>query len=177
MIAALALTLAGAPAATTPEAWPPPKASVLVQQPPVIVTDSPPPIVAVPHVPGTPVLIPYPLAPPAPPPPRAAIVRAPQPRTPLQQLISANDYPASALRQGHQGSVRFILDVGPVGRVHGCAGTRSSGASPLDSTTCAIMRRRARFTPAIDSNGMPAAGRVTDEAEWGLPEPAGAERG
>src|SRR5687768_17123110 len=99
MMVALALTLAGA-AAAAPKAWPPPKASVL-RQPPVIVTDSPPPIVAVPHVPGTPVFIPYPLAPPAPPPPRV-IVRAPQPRTPLQQLISANDYPASALRMGAQ---------------------------------------------------------------------------
>lgn len=152
--------------------------ALLAQQPPVVVTDSPPPpIVAVPHVPGTPVLVPHPLTPPAPPPPRAAIVRAPQPRTPLQQLISADDYPGSALRQGHQGRVAFILDVGADGRVHGCTITGSSGSSALDNATCAIMRRRARFTPAIDSNGMPAAGRVGDEIEWVLPQPVGTERG
>ena len=175
MIVAFNLAVAGA-AVAAPEAWPPPKTSVLAQQPPVMVTNSPPPIVAVPHVPGTPVLVPYPITPP-PPPPRAAIVRPPQPRTPLQQLISADDYPASALRIGAQGSVGFILDVGPDGRVHGCTITRSSGSSALDSSTCAIMRRRARFTPAIDSNGMPAAGRVTGQAEWALPAPAGVERG
>ena len=175
MTLAFVLALAGA-AAATPEAWPPPKASVLPQQPPVIVTDSPPPIVAAPSVPGTPVLVPHPISPPAPPPPRA-VLRPPQPRTALQALISANDYPASALRMGAHGRVRFILDVGPDGRVHGCMITRSSGSSALDSTTCALRRRRARFTPAVDSNGMPAAGRVRDQIEWVLPEQTGVERG
>jgi hypothetical protein len=31
------------------------------------------------------------------------------------------------------------------------------------------MRRRARFTPAMDSNGNPAAGTVDDQIAWHLP--------
>ena len=177
MLAAVAtITAAACPAAATPEPWPPPKASVPVRQPPVMVTDSPPPIVAVPSFPSAPVHV---LPPPAlgPAPPMPVIVRPPQPRTPVQQLVSVNDYPPSALAQRHEGRVAFILDVGPDGRVHGCTITRSSGSSALDSTTCMIMRRRSRFTPAADSNGMPAAGRVADEVEWRLPEQDAAERG
>ena len=145
--------------------------ALLTPQPPVAMTDVPPPIVSVPNVPGTPVLVPYPALPPAPPPPSANIVRPPQPRAPLQALISANDYPPSALRLRAQGRVRFILDVGANGRVLGCTITRSSGSSALDHTTCALMRRRARVVPAIDSTGMPAAARVRDQLRWRLPRP------
>lgn len=155
MIAALALSLAAQ--------W----------APPVAVRNSPPPPVLV--VPGPP----FPNAAPlivAPPPPGARIVRAPQARTKLQQLVSVHDYPASALRQREQGRVAFTLDVGANGRVTGCTITGSSGSAALDSATCRIMRSRGRFTPAADSNGMPAAGRVSDAVEWRLPAEA-TERG
>lgn len=177
----LALALAAAQAA--PEAPPktpppPPKASVLAPQPPVMVTHSPPPIVAVTPVPSAPVyVLPPPVLGPAPPPAMPVVVRGPQARTPPQQLISVHDYPPSAVAKREQGRVGFTLDVGPDGRVHGCTVTRASGSSALDSATCMIMRRRARFTPAVDSNGMPAAGRVRQEVEWVLPDIAGAERG
>ena len=140
--------------------------ALLAQQPPIAVSDSPPPIIAVPSVPGSPVLIPYPAAPPAPMPPSPVIVRGPQPRTPLQQLIRPADYPASALAAGEEGWTEFKLDVGANGRVTGCMITASSGSSALDSATCRILRARARFTPAVDSNGMPAAARFDDEVGW-----------
>ena len=137
--------------------------ALLAQSPPVAATDSPPPpVVTVPHKPGPPSL-----AVPAPPRPAPS---PPEARRDPQQLILADDYPASALAERRQGTVAFTLDVGPDGRVHGCTITRSSGSSALDSATCAIMRRRARFTPAIDSRGMPVAGRVEQEVEWRLPE-------
>ena len=152
--------------------------ALLAQSPPVAVTNStPPPIVAVPSNMAPPLYaIPGPAAPPGPPtPPLATIVRQPQARTPLRQLIKAEDYPASALAQRKEGRVAFLLDVGPDGRVYGCMIGHSSGSAALDSATCTIMRRRARFTPAIDSQGMPVAARVSSSFEWKLPEPA--ERG
>lgn len=152
--------------------------ALLVQSPPVAVTNSPPPpIVAVPPNPAPPVYaIPEAAVPPGPPmPPPAIIVRQPQARTPLRQLISPEDYPASALAQKEEGRVAFLLDVGPDGRVYGCTIGHSSGSAALDSATCMIMRRRARFTPAIDSHGMQSAARVSSSFEWTLPEPA--ERG
>ena len=139
--------------------------------PPVAVTNSPaPPAVVVP-APS------FPRAAPMPPPGAAKVVRAPQPRQELRALVSADDYPASALAKREQGRVGFTLDVGANGRVTGCTVTRSSGSSALDNVTCMIMVRRARFTPAVDSNGMPAAVRVEDELVWTLHESGRPERG
>lgn len=136
--------------------------------PPVIAVPSPPPVVLVPVHPSHPAIQ-------APRPPAPTVVRPPQPRRPAQDYVTPDDYTAAALAGRHEGWVAFILDVGPNGRVHGCRITRSSGVSILDSVTCAIMVRRARFTPAIDSNGQPAAGSIAQEIEWRLP--GGAERG
>ena len=142
--------------------WPPPKVSVHTPPPLIAVTDSPPPPVLV---------IQPPAIRPAPPPPAPRVVRPPQPRGNAQSLIGVEDYPQSALAAWQQGRVQFLLDVGANGRVTGCTITRSSGSSALDSTTCRLMRSRSRFTPAIDSNGNPAAGRVAQEVEWSLPGP------
>ena len=151
---------------------------LLAQSPPVAVSNSPPPIVAVPVHPGTPgYAIPAPFPPPPPSPPAATIVRQPQHRRSPQDYVTPDEYPASALARNEEGRVAFRLDVGPNGRVTGCAITGSSGSSALDSATCAIMVRRARFTPAGDSNGMPAPGQASGEIEWVLPEKPGAERG
>src|SRR5687768_2695611 len=143
----------------------------------VAVTHSPPPpIVAVTPSPSPRVRVLEALPAPAPPPPLPVIAAAPQERRPLQSLISPDDYPASALANREAGRVEFRLDVGPNGRVHGCTITRSSGSSALDSATCMILRRRARYTPARDSNGMPVGYSVEDGVEWRLPAEDG-ERG
>jgi protein TonB len=87
----------------------------------------------------------------------------------LQDLISAADYPASALAMRAEGRVWFILTIGINGRVADCAITASSGSRALDSATCRLVRARGRFTPAIDTNGMPAVGMIEDALEWRLP--------
>ena len=143
----------------------------------VTVQDSPPPrIIAVPSSPPSPPFRAIPPPPPAPPPPLPVIVDPPRAKTPLQTLISVNDYPMSALANREQGRVEFRLDVGANGRVLGCTITRSSGSSALDSTTCRILRSRARYTPARNSNGMPVGYPVEDAVNWRLPEKDG-ERG
>lgn len=101
--------------------------------------------------------------------PAPAIVAPAEPRADPQSLIRPEDYPESALRAGEQGRVRFALEVGADGRVSECSVTRSSGAISLDTATCRIMRSRARFTPARDSNGNPAPSRVEREVAWTLP--------
>ena len=144
-------------------------ASAAARQPPVAIANSPPPIVAAPHDPGVPgAVVPRPFPPP-PLPPAARIIRPPQLRGSMIGLITPADYPASARARREQGRVHFRLTVGPNGRVTGCAVTRSSGSAALDSTTCMIMRRRARFTPAIDSTGQPAVGTYALTFTWRLP--------
>ena len=112
-------------------------------------------------------------APPLPPPPK--IVAPAQQRADAQSYISAEDYPATAERLGEQGSVGFIVDIAVNGRVTGCSVTKSSGSSSLDAATCRIMRSRARFTPARDSNGNPAAWKLEQHVTWNLPERVDAE--
>jgi TonB family protein len=109
-------------------------------------------------------------SPPAP--PSARIVAPVQPRADPQSHIQAEDYPPAAADSGQQGTVGFVLDVGVDGRVSACTITRSSGSSSLDSATCRIMRSRARFTPARDSNGNPAASSIEQDVTWALPEGA-----
>jgi TonB family protein len=107
---------------------------------------------------STPIILP-------PPPGSAAPVR------PLSAYVSEDDYPAAAVRAAQQGTVFFRLSVGADGRVHGCAVTRSSGSDLLDSATCRLMVRRARFTPATDPQGQPRADEFDGHIEWRLPEP------
>jgi protein TonB len=131
-----------------------------------------PPLVAVTPVPAPRVQAVPPSqthAAPAPPVPLPRTTRLPQPRTPVQSLITFDDYPASALRNGEQGRVGFTLGVSADGRAEQCVITRSSGSAALDSSTCRLLRARARFTPALDSNGNPAPALAHGEVEWRLP--------
>jgi protein TonB len=153
------------------------------RQPPVAVSNSPPPpIVAVPVQPPFPsvIVVPPTVVPPLPPErdssrlpnfsdPGVVVVRAPKARMPAQSYIARDDYPASALARREQGKVRFVLGIGLDGRVRDCVIVASSGSSALNAATCAIMRRRARFTPAIDANGNPARAQIRQEVLWRLP--------
>ena len=59
------------------------------------------------------------------------------------------------------------------GAIEGCTITHSSGSKALDATACRLLRSRARYTPARDSNGMPVGYAVEDAVEWRLPEEGG----
>jgi TonB family protein len=106
---------------------------------------------------------------PPPPPPAPTIAEPARPRAEAASYIGAADYPLSALQAREEGRVAYSLDVGADGRVAGCAIRRSSGSSALDAATCRLMRSRARFTPARDTNGNPAASQVVQEMVWELP--------
>lgn len=97
---------------------------------------------------------------------KAQLARA---RTNLSDYFSSNDYPAAALRAREEGEVRFRLQVDGTGRVSSCAITSSSGSQALDSTTCSLIVRRARFTPARDDSGRPVPDSVSGSIVWVLP--------
>jgi protein TonB len=90
-------------------------------------------------------------------------------RADLRSYISDDDYPQDAIRNEQQGTTRFRLEIGADGRVTNCTVTGSSGSSSLDSTTCRIMRSRARFTPASDSTGAKTSDTVSSAIRWVLP--------
>ena len=91
-------------------------------------------------------------------------------RANLAAYVSNDDYPASALRNNEQGRVGFVLTVGPDGRVSDCAIRESSGSATLDSTTCRIMRSRARFDPARDADGQATSDSVPGSILWRIQE-------
>lgn len=87
-------------------------------------------------------------------------------RTPLASLVSADDYPESALANGEQGRVMFQLLISPFGRATECRILQSSGSMVLDNQTCRIMRQRAAFIPARDATGRPTTGTITSSVTW-----------
>jgi protein TonB len=79
----------------------------------------------------------------------------------LRNLFSADDYPAAAQQKGEEGTVQAALAVDAGGRVTTCTILRSSGSASLDSATCGLLQRRARFIPARDASGTAVPDRVT----------------
>jgi TonB family protein len=80
------------------------------------------------------------------------------------------DYPVEALTRHQEGTVGFSLDIDKQGNVTRCRVSSSSGAPVLDEATCALIRKRAHFTPARDANGHAAAGVFASRAKWVFPD-------
>lgn len=166
-----------------PEEEPPPPPPDIPNTPPPVV--SPPPLVRMPS-PAPPMQTvrvspppqityvappapPAPVAPPPPPPPPRKVEPA-KARANLPSLFSDDDYPSSALSREESGTTGFRLEIGANGRVTNCTVTSSSGSSALDSTTCRLLRSRARYTPARDSDGNATADSANGRITWRLPQ-------
>ena len=146
-----------------PKVPPPP-----VTPPPLVRMEAPPPPIATVTTMAPPIPPVAPAPPPPPPPPRK-VQSATSAKGDLRTLFSADDYPAAAQAAGAEGTAQAQLTIGPDGRVVGCNLIRSTGNSALDSATCNILRRRAKFTPAKDSNGQPTTDTVsTPPIVWRL---------
>jgi len=155
-----------------PDEPPPPPEQIpdqpppVVAPPPIVRTNTAPPPVVTTYVAPPPQIT---VAPPPPPPPPVRRIEPAKARANLASYVSNDDYPDSAIRNEEQGTTGFRLDVGPDGRVTSCTVTQSSGSSALDSATCRLMRSRARFTPATDSNGNRTTDSVSSRIRWVLP--------
>ncbi len=108
-------------------------------------------------------IAPPPKAPPPPPPPPPVV----RPVAKVNLAMDAEDYPASALRNGEQGTSHMNFTVGTDGRVSGC---HASGATPsLDQAACAIAERRWRFKPATQ-DGQPTSTSMSQNVRWTIPK-------
>jgi len=135
------------PKVPPPPVTPPPLVQVNAPPPPIQTVTAPPPPVYIPPV------VAAPPPPPAPPPP-AHKVQSAQAKGSLVGLFDGeNDYPESARDANAEGTAVAQMTIGTDGRVVDCSIIRSTGNSALDAATCRIIRSRARFTPARDSNG------------------------
>lgn len=84
--------------------------------------------------------------------------------------VTTNDYPASALRMGHEGVTRFQLNIGTDGKVQSCEVTVSSGHAALDDAACAKLRQRGKFVAATGPDGAAVPGTYSSAVRWTLPK-------
>jgi periplasmic protein TonB len=96
-------------------------------------------------------------------------VRSATPKGSPGAWVSDRDYPSAAIREEREGVTRFRLSIGVDGRVTGCEVTASSGSPDLDAATCAKVSARARFLPALGSDGLPTTGSYSSSVRWVLP--------
>jgi protein TonB len=152
------------PKVPPPPVTPPPLVQVAPVTPPPIQTVTAPPV-----PPVIPPVVAAPPPPPSPPPAPRKVQSAQSAKGDLRTLFSADDYPASAQAAGAEGTAQAELTIGTDGRVISCNLIRSTGNSALDAATCNILRRRAKFTPARDSNGNPTTDTIqTPPIRWQL---------
>ncbi len=149
-----------------PKVPPPP-----MTPPPLVRMEAPPPqIQTVTAIPPPVYIPPVAPAPPPPPPPPRKTQSAQSAKGDLRSLFSTDDYPASALAAGAGGTAQAELTIGTDGRVVGCSLVRSTGNGALDAATCNILRRRAKFSPARDSNGNATTDTIrTPMITWVVP--------
>jgi protein TonB len=155
-----------------PENPPPP----IVAPPPAVQLNAPAPQVTTVQeaapLPPAPVFTAAPPAPPAPPPapPAPKLAKPAAPKGNPGDWATSDDYPAVALREEREGTTRFRVTVGPDGKVTDCQVTASSGSPDLDQAACKNITRRARFTPAVDTNGSPTTGSYSNAIRWVIPK-------
>lgn len=95
--------------------------------------------------------------------------QSPQLRNP-QALITYEDYPTESVRRNEYGIVSIVITVSAEGKVSSCQVTESSGFATLDLATCSLYKKRARFEPAKDAEGLPIEGKYRLSSSWGLEE-------
>ncbi|HEY8593070.1 MAG TPA: TonB family protein [Sphingomicrobium sp.] len=146
------------PKVPPPPMTPPPVVRINTPEPPIRTVEAPPVLPPV----APPVMSPpRPPAPPAPAPAPRKVQSAQSSKGDLRGLFTGDDYPAAAMSSGAEGTAQAQLTIGADGRVTGCNIIRSAGNGALDSATCNILRRRAKFTPARDSNGNATTDTIT----------------
>lgn len=94
----------------------------------------------------------------------------PVPRGNPGEWITTADYRSRWVNEELTGTARFRLEIGTSGRVTDCRVTRSTGHAALDTATCSLIQRRARFTPSRNSAGDTVPGTYEGSIVWRLPE-------
>lgn len=92
-----------------------------------------------------------------------------KPEVQPNSLFTVNDYPGEALRKGQSGTVGVLVWVEADGRVSTCEIVDSTASSVLEQTTCNILKRRARWTPAKDAAGKSVRAPGFTRIRWVLP--------
>ena len=86
----------------------------------------------------------------------------------LQKVFRREDYPMHAGHLGLQGSTTMEILIDEKGAVADCSVTETSGHSALDAQSCAIVKERAKFQPAMNIQGKPERSSYSQRIRWKL---------
>lgn len=90
-------------------------------------------------------------------------------RANIASFFKSDDYPDRAARRDQAGTVKFALLINEDGSVADCSTTETSGFASLDAQSCAVLKIRARFEPALGPDGRPAKDAVVGRITWRMP--------
>lgn len=97
---------------------------------------------------------------------QASLSRAATPTKDPGNWLLSKDFPANALNKGENGLVRFRLDIEPNGTVSDCRILYRTNPDSFADLSCKLIKERARFTPALDSNGSPVKSFYISQVRW-----------
>ena len=80
--------------------------------------------------------------------------------------IGSADYPSASWTQGHNGLVRFRIDVDSTGQPKGCRVLYRTSPDEFADLSCKLLMQRARFTPALDVTGKPVKSYYINSIRW-----------
>ncbi len=94
-----------------------------------------------------------------------ALKSAPQP---LEQAkwYKPQEMPAFADIKGYVAPTGVRYTVGVDGRVSNCIVIQPSGSPAFDQSVCALLAKKARYTPAADANGQPVPALALNSVTW-----------
>lgn len=98
------------------------------------------------------------------------------PKSDPRTWIVPDDYPPAMLLRGEIAEVHFRLDVDPKGDVSGCTIVWQTRGPDFADKTCAALRRRAHFAPALDAKGTPVASPYNSVVRWYMGSPPPGQR-
>lgn len=85
---------------------------------------------------------------------------------PLAAYVSDDDYPAQAIMEGASGITSFVLLVDEAGALKDCMVEETSGIATLDAMSCIALTNRAKFKPALNSEGQPVRAMLKSRIRW-----------
>lgn len=87
----------------------------------------------------------------------------------VRSIFDSDDYPSQAMSLGQEGKGQYLLLVDEKGKVAGCQVLLATGVPILDAMSCAVIEKRAKFTPALDLSGKPVRSTyITPPIKWQL---------
>lgn len=95
--------------------------------------------------------------------------RLTRPATPINspaRWLGTNDFPDKSWMAGHNGIVRFRLDVDSAGLPSGCRVLYRTNPDEFADLSCKLLLQRARFSPALDAAGKPVKSYYINTIRW-----------